>query len=56
MFYISCYHIIIGVVTPVCEDIDGSESPVVCGIMAVENNGGNISIRSVCDIHTVEID
>ncbi len=46
----------IDVATPVREYIDGSVSSVGCGIMAVENNDGDVSVYSVCDINSVESD
>lgn len=47
---------LIDVAIPVREDIDGSVSAVGCGIMAVENDGGDVSVYSVCDINSVETD
>ncbi len=47
---------LIDVAIPVSEDIDGSVSSVGCGIMAVENDDGDVSVYSVCDINTIETD
>lgn len=47
---------LIDVAVPVREDIDGSVSSVGCGIMAVENNDGDVSVYSICDINSVESD
>ncbi|HWP50334.1 MAG TPA: hypothetical protein VN626_01425 [Clostridia bacterium] len=47
---------LIDVAIPASEDIDGSVSSVGCGIMAVENDDGDVSVYSVCDINAVETD
>lgn len=47
---------LVDIAVPVIEDIDGSVSAVGCGIMAVNNDDGDVSVYSVCDINAIETD
>lgn len=47
---------LIDIAIPVSEDIEGSVSSVGCGIMAVENDDGDVSVYSICDINTIDTD
>lgn len=44
---------LIDLAIPASESIDGSVAAVGCGIMAVDNDAGDISVYSVCDINAV---